>query len=411
MFLIEKGDILSYYNIKGGTGLKNIELLFSQNGTINKKKVGLDKNILNIRCEGDTNIFSGIQIDNIIKTINAVHAKYGNMKFNINIYIGEVIFIDKLTYVLFECICYFLVKKYGNPVQIFMKVESDIYTEGINSSPLIFLNDTTHKTIAKFPSHFEFDLYGSHFRKMIRCPDDEKTNYLGELDEQIDRFLKPFGIEQECRDQISLVIIELVGNACEHAKSDCLLDIDVAPNYKKMKNETLLDDDDYYGINIAIVDFAEKLLGSDIHNNVLSEQREMLPDRYKKVIDGYNNHLQYFDADYTMEDFCNIAAFQKKISGRKEKFQTGGVGLPELIKSLEDRSDTYRCYMISGRRCINFYNDLLEYDKDGFIGFNETNDFLTSRPKQDVVTECLINMPGTAYNLNFVMKGKKWKIE
>lgn len=137
----------------------------------------------------------------------------------------------------------------------------------------------------------------------------------------------------------------------------------------------------------------------------------MLPDRYKKVIDGYNNHLQYFDADYTMEDFCNIATFQKKISGRKEKFQTGGVGLPELIKSLEDRSDTYRCYMISGRRCINFYNDLLEYDKDGFIGFNETNDFLTSRPKQDVVTECLINMPGTAYNLNFVMKGKKWKIE
>lgn len=66
MFLIEKGDILSYYNIKGGTGLKNIELLFSQNGTINKKKVGLDKNILNICCEGDTNIFSGIQIDNII---------------------------------------------------------------------------------------------------------------------------------------------------------------------------------------------------------------------------------------------------------------------------------------------------------------------------------------------------------
>ncbi len=385
--------------------MKDIELLFRNNGSIGKNQIKLDGTVLNIYFKLENNLFSGIEINYLIKIINAFHKKYGNLKIRINIHIGKVIFIDKLAYVFFECVCYYLIEKYGHPVQIYMQEKRDIYTHGIISSPLILLNDTKQKSILKFPKHFRFDLYGYHFRKLVKCEKAEETNYLGELDEQIDRFLKPFGIDKTCRNEIALVIIELVGNACEHARSDCLLDIDIAPDYRKVKNNKEIDDNYYYGINIAVINFSSKKIGSDIYSNVLQKSDEEMPERYGKVIEAYNNHLQMFNQDYKSEDFCNMTAFQKKISGRKEKFKTGGTGLPTLIKSLEDKSDTYRCYMISGDRCINFYSDLLEYDEDGFIGFNEEKDYINKIPKKGVVTDCLIHMPGTAFNLNFVMKG------
>ena len=77
-----------------------------------------------------------------------------------------------------------------------------------------------------------------------------------------------------------------------------------------------------------------------------------------------------------------------------------------FIKSLEEKSVKHRCYVISGTRCINFYEDMIEYDGGGWIGFNPENDYFNSIPGEDVVTECLIYMPGTAYNFNFIMKGE-----
>ena len=83
--------------------------------------------------------------------------------------------------------------------------------------------------------------------------------------------------------------------------------------------------------------------------------------------------------------------------------------MTKLIRSLENQSDAYRCYVISGKRCINFYRDFLEYTSDGWIGFNKKNNYLEERPETGVVDHCFINMPGTAYNLNFIMKGEKIK--
>ena len=60
--------------------------------------------------------------------------------------------------------------------------------------------------------------------------------------------------------------------------------------------------------------------------------------------------------------------------------------------------------MISGERALWFNKDNLEYDSNGWISFNANNDFFTTVPSEGTVTGNTIYMPGTAYNLNFVME-------
>lgn len=386
--------------------MQNIELLFERNKIASNINVFLKKNILTIEITGDNYTFTGVEIKRIIDIINNAHKKYGNLKYSIYFFLGHVAFIDKLTYVFFECICYCLIKQYGHPVQVFMDVEKDIGTDGIVSSPLKLLNGTKIDSIRKYPDAFHFDIYGFHFRRIINGNGKEETNYLGDLYEEIDRFLKVFRIDDECRSEVGHVIAELVGNVAEHAQTECLVDIDVAPDYKRYINYELADNNYYYGINIAIVNFSDKLLGDDILENVVKPKSFEYNDRYKSVIMAYEYHKSRFSSEYTEEDFCNITTFQTKISGRRDKFGTGGTGLPVLIHSLEEKSTKNRCYVISGKRAVNFYEDLLEYNQNGWIGFNSKKDYLNNVPDPDVVTECLIYMPGTAYNFNFVMKGE-----
>ena len=386
--------------------MNNIELLFEENSEIQYNKMQIKGHTLLVNIFPKDGLFTGREIKNILHAINYIHSKYGKTKFTIQFRFGEVSYIDKLTYVFLECICYYLIAICKHPVQVFFKPKTDIRTIGINSSPLLLLNGTKLSSIKKFPRQFEFDIYGCHFRKLIRYS-EAVSNYLGDLYEQIDRFLKLFGIDNECRDQVGLVITELVGNACEHALSDCLVDIDVAPDFKKCDSKLCVEEKTYYyGINIAIINFSQKLLGDDIKKNIV-KAKNVPSGRYLDVTSAYTYHKEKFGDAYNEDDFCNITTFQSKISGRKEKFATGGTGLPVLIKSLEDRSNTYRCYVISGDRCVNFYHDILEYDDNGWIGFNNDNNYATNIPRHNVTDGCFIYMPGTAYNFNFVMKGEK----
>ena len=71
---------------------------------------------------------------------------------------------------------------------------------------------------------------------------------------------------------------------------------------------------------------------------------------------------------------------------------------------MEERSDTHNCYMVSGERAIFFRQELLNYNEDKWIGFNECNDYFNNRPSNSVLGLGHIYMPGTAYNLNFAMR-------
>ena len=63
-------------------------------------------------------------------------------------------------------------------------------------------------------------------------------------------------------------------------------------------------------------------------------------DRYKKLLEAYNYHKQFFGSEYTEDDFFNIATFQNRISGNPNKEEVGGTGLTYLIKSLQEKSDS-----------------------------------------------------------------------
>lgn len=390
--------------------MNNVDLLLSHNGC-SKDKIRLDNMSVSFMPKfqkdpiTNRNLFTGIEISKIIEFVNNLHIKYKGMPIPITFRFGEVIFIDKLTYILLECICYVLINDYRHRVQIYMSVMLDIGTEGIESSPLLLLNNTKNKSVLKFPAKFEWDLYKNHYRKVVKG--NSETNYLGELYSEIDSFLKLFSFENDaCRDEITQVIVELAGNAFDHCNADCLVDLDVTQEYNGKQE----DGKEFCGINIAVVNFSENLLGTGINDNIIISDNNINDDRYRDVLLAYQKHIAKFSETYCKEDFCNITAFQHKISGRGDT-GTGGTGLTKLIKSLSDRSSAYRCYVITGKRCVNFYSNLLEYNNDNWIGFNDENNYFNCIPQKDVITECLINMPGTAYNLNFVIEGEKIRNE
>ncbi|MCL2254085.1 MAG: hypothetical protein FWC09_06520 [Lachnospiraceae bacterium] len=379
--------------------MENIELIFDKNGNNGSIKINLKQGELIIQKNFQDSLFNGITIGEIIKTINTAHKKYGKYKYNIVLILKNVNFSDKLTYIFLECICYYLLN-IGHPVQIKMSVNNKINTRGIYSSPLKLLMDMGNHNKIKYLDSFKFEIYGYHYRRLISK--NKEIDYFCDLYKEIDSFLKSFVNDDKSRDDVSQVVTELAGNVFEHAETDCLIDIDVAPDYKKPN-----DDNYYYGINIAVVNFSEKLLGDDIIKNILKGDKVKFNDRYSYVLKANNNHEKFFDKNYTENDFSIITTFQRNISGRNDKFQTGGIGLSKLIKSLGNRAEESYCYVISGKRCLKFYNDLLEYDDDGWIGFNDSNNYLDMKPKENVVTDGYIYVPGTAYNFCFIMKGER----
>lgn len=349
--------------------------------------------------------FTGCEISQLMAIINNCGKKYGKLKISVCFFFPKVRFIDKLTYVFLECICFYLIEN-GHAVRLKMLVEDSIETSGINSSPLRLLTTGKREDVIKYKDVFRLEVRGFHYRRVINGENKENTNYLGNYAQEIDSFLKPFGIDDVCRDTIANVFSELVGNAIEHSNTECLVDIDIAPGYIKKLENGGFDENYYYGINIAIISFSDVLLGDGIEKYIL-QNNEISGGRYEKVLETYDRHKQFFDNDYSSVDFCNITTFQNKISGRESIEETGGTGLPKLINSLQQMSDEEKCYVISGDRCVCFKKGLIEYDCDGWIGFNNEKSYFFNRPNEEVCAPCMIFMPGTAYNLNFVMKGER----
>ena len=83
----------------------------------------------------------------------------------------------------------------------------------------------------------------------------------------------------------------------------------------------------------------------------------------------------------------------------------GGTGLTCLINSLQRKSDSDDCYVLSGNKIVLFLKEYLSYNDD-WIGFNKSNDFFSDTPDYEVFDRSQMYFSGTAYNLNFVMKSE-----
>lgn len=345
--------------------------------------------------------FGAKQILDVIAFVNGVHHKYKRVNMPIYFHFSRVEIIDKLSYVIMECICYMLIKDYHHAVSISWAPKNNILTQGVFSSPLAILNTDIARAPKKYLDKFEYEIFRYHYRKVI-TEDKKETNYLGKLQQDIYNFLSTFYIEEDCKDDIVEMIGEIVGNAGEHAKSQCLLDIDVTTDHSKSV-ESVVQNGNYYGINIVILNFSDILFGDGVKNRI--ENDDLNSDqRYIFLKQAYTFHSEHFSEQYTYEDFCNIASIQHKISGATHKGKAGGRGLTTLIKSLQEKSDSDNCYLLSVKRIVYFQKELLQYDDAEWLGFNKEKDFLSNIPDSIVAQECIVNFPGTAYNLNFILK-------
>lgn len=379
----------------------NIDLLFDKNSATTNIKTIIKNGrvVISFKCS----MIDGKKICQLIEIVNTIEKKYMYSKIPILIDLGEVVFADKLTMVIFECICFYLIESCKRLVYLQYRIsQNDIWTEGIQSTPFLLLGRHDREHVNKFLMRFKFEVFSHHFRRLI-VPSEDKLE-LSKLMTEVETFLRLFSVGENCRDIISEVVVELVGNAGEHAKTESLLDIDVTFPYTN--NNT---GDSVYGINIVVLNLSEQLFGTALKEKIHSKEIEALKnnERYSKVLGAYEAHKKQFNNWYTEEDFYNIASFQHKISGREKALVYGGTGLTKLIESLENMSDAHRCYMLTGSRAVNFISEHLKYDDDAWISFNGTNDFLNNIPNSSVISSCPIFFPGTAYNLNFVMRMEK----
>lgn len=376
----------------------NSELLLEMNKTvINKKDIKIKNGVLIYRLK--TNRFDGLSVKKLISFVNTISLRFSKIKMPIVLDFGEIEFVDKLTYIFLEIICYILIKDYGHPVQVIFSCRQHILTEGIQSSPMLLLNKFNKRNMKKYLEKFDDDIYLNHYRKVLKPNQDnsELSKILGE----ISYFLKYTGVDEQCTYELSEVMIELIGNVWEHTSSECLVDIDVTNSYFHRESSGC-----FMGINIVVLNFSKELLGDAVKYRL--ENKEIkLPARYKTIENAYVSHKKFFNESYTENDFFNIASFQHKISGRLDKDVTGGTGLTKLISSLEKRSNDHKCYLITGDRALWFKHEFLEYDDDGWIGFNRENNFINNAPNEMTIDCNSIYMPGTAYNLNFIMKRRE----
>lgn len=381
--------------------MKNLEVLLRKNYKFIKKRIPMSKD--GIHFITDAEEFNGVVLVNLINFVGALRRQYKAKQIPIifEFKTPNIEIRDKLVYVMFECLCYSL-KKEGRKVHILWEPKDMITTQGVFTSPLRLLSDTVYRDEKSYISKFEDDISLTHYRKLMKVQ-NLKSNYLGRSIEDMAYSLKLLGLSESIIDKLSEVVEELVGNAGEHVASDCLVDIDVTTPHSR-KGELEDNANEYIGINVAIVSFSETLFGDGIKEKILTNTFEA--QRYSDLNIVHDNHMVLVkdSIDDYEEYFWNIAALQDKISGRRNLDSTGGTGLTVLINSLQNEAYGEYCYIMSGNKIIYFHKDYINFDENHWLTFNKQGNFFHQLPDEKLLWLSNVYLPGTAYNLNFVMK-------
>ena len=358
--------------------------------------------------EHKNDYFAIKDFNKLVPFINTLQSNNVYKQLPLVINLGRIQFADKLTYIILECLCKSLVE---NKIKTYLsyKCKPMIHLEGLAMSPLKTLATISSIEYSnereKYLRKFQKDISRTHFRRIISRETWEKDHSITcGLMQDVDSFLKYYNTSTDYRSAISEVITELAENALEHAESDCLIDLDVSNQYSKRVNNVSVDGI-FYGINIVVLNISKTLIGDSLKQKITNiDLNDKGAQRYLKVAEAEKDHSKLYSSDYSEKDFYTIASFQHKISSRKDNITTGGTGLSKLLQSIEEKSDAYNCYVINGNSVLWFKHNYIISGNDGWIGFNKNNNFFTEKPDSECFEKSTFCFPGTAYNLNFVLK-------
>lgn len=377
--------------------MKNIELLVKCNDSYEKNKINFGKGCY-IYKHNDK-YFNLNSIEAIIKYIcniknNTIH------NLPIKIIIKKAITEDKISLIMLECICYYMIKEINKSVLIELEVAKYPHNTILATSPLKLLTILNLNNKRLYIKKFEKSISMYHYRALVKNSEAEGSDVLSKEQTNIALFLQNNNIKEYIRENLAEVVVELIDNACSHGDTDCIVDIDVSPNVGK-QDET----DEFYAINICVLNFSYKLFNEDLRLKLKSEEcQRKQKGRYKQILDVFKTHKINFSDQYTEDDFYTIAAYQHNVSGRKGKYSNGGTGMTKLIKNLQQQSVVSHCFMISGNRIMRFKKELLDYDENYWLGFNKEKDFFAHIPDEMLFCKSKFYMPGTGYNLYFIFK-------
>lgn len=385
--------------------MKGIENLFKVE-LEDKIYLKKDRDKITLKVRGS--LFDEKTFLNIFKKIALVKEKFDNERITLILKLGDIIFKDKAVYILLESVLYSICKENKFKLKILV---DDMQVSNIYYSPIRFslINKYKNSIIKKEDFIRDFlkgELSVFKYRKVINS---DKSLNLSKLLTELNLFFKTYDIDEEFKEQLAEMLVELSGNANEHSLSDCLIDLTI--------NDNVVNKTDMHRcviLDIVVLNFSKILLGHGIRDNFKQSNKFSIASRpidnntfIRDLKIAFKNHEKKFSSDYTEEDFFNISTFQWRFSGRKDIVEeNGGTGLTKVIEFLLNVSEANDCYVYSGTRAIKFYKELIgkiEYKNRFYVGFNKELDYLNNIPDERVIGKSLFHLNGTLYNLKFVL--------
>jgi len=369
-----------------------IEKLFKKIGSTNHS---ISSSYVNNKIRIKDNYFS-------IKSIYKIAQHFKWMKENMSICETKIIIdseyiADQAILILMESIIYFVINEWNFKVIYRFSIKENVLGYQIFKKSILFKYNNKKIIIDDYNKEYnkKTSINGDHFRKV--CENNEeniKGNFISITMDEVDTFLKCFEFDDEYRNELAEVIVEIVDNALKHSNGDCILNLNVLKNdYHKYK---------YVDVAVVVVD--DIFIGKEIVEYIKKKDKSEYSEKNKIVLEAYENHKKFFGEKYNINSFAMISAFQKYVTTRKLSKNTGGTGLTTLINALIEKSTLNVCYAISGDTNLIFKKEFLNLNNEGLIGFNENNNYKEMIPDEKVVSINQYDMNVNIYNLQFILK-------
>ncbi|MGL5377459.1 MAG: hypothetical protein ACRDAT_04060 [Cetobacterium sp.] len=376
--------------------MKGIENLFSIQFD---EKICLKKDKNKIILKIRSNLFDEKTIVKIFRKISQAKKEFDNEKVTVILKLGDITFKDKSVYILLESMIYSICKESKFKFKVIVNTMrlSNIYYSRITFSLLNKYKNTIIKKEEFIHDFLKMELSKFKYRKIVNS--DESFN-LSKLLTELNSFFIIYNINENFKEHLAEMLVELAGNANEHSLSDCLIDLTIDNAINKVDMHKCIT------VDIVVLNFSKILLGHGIKENFNANKAFNRINFIKDLKIAYDNHSKYFSEEYTEEDFFNISTFQWRFSGRKDIVEeNGGTGLTKVIQFLLDVSEANDCYVYSGTRAIVFEKELIgvKSKEIPYVGFNKNSDYLNSIPDEKVIGKSMFHLNGTLYNLKFVL--------